>query len=233
MNITELIRRYGDEYPAAVVSDGIRLPLRKERRFSRSYHSEEHKLGCEISRFMDGSASITSAQLQQEWPSWNKETRMDFCAAYHWLNKQPDFPEMLRFIMQHGGPDEWSAIALDVASRLPQNEAFEILLRALRTMELGRASNITQAIAATKHPGAEATLRRHLDVLWRHPDLWHDADFSNWIAFEATTCIRNLIDLGAPPEDFNEQVRLLSEHSCSGNRNSCRNFLAKHYAWLK
>src|SRR6266568_4627529 len=116
---------------------------------------------------------------------------------------------MLRFIMQHAGPDEWSGVALDAAARLPQDEAFEILVRALRAIELGHASNITQAIAETKHPDAQATLRRHLHAVWQHRDLWDGADFINWLAFEATTCITHLIELGASPEDFVEQARQL------------------------
>src|SRR2546426_756591 len=150
-----------------------------------------------------------------------------------WLHEQPDFPEMVRFIMQHGSPDEWSAAALHAASQLPQDEAFDILFRALRTVELGHASNLTQAIAKTKHPSADATLHRHLDAVWEHPALWNNADFINWLAFEATTCITHLIELGASPEDFVAQVRRLSWHVCSHNRDSCRNFLSKHYSWLK
>ena len=41
MKTDELKEMFGDEYPAAVVVDGIRLPLRSERRFLRSYHSDQ------------------------------------------------------------------------------------------------------------------------------------------------------------------------------------------------
>jgi len=215
------------------VTDGIRLPLRSERRFSRGYHSDENKMGTEISRFMDGSASITASELQREWPSWTDDMRMDFSQSSCWLHEQADFPEMLRFIMQHGGPEHWSGIALSVASQLPCDEAFDTLVRALRSTELGRTSNIGQAIAHTKHRDAEATLRRHLAALWEHPALWDEADFINWVGFDATTCIAHLIGAGGPPSDFTAQVRRLSEHVCSHNRQSCRNFLSKHYSWLK
>ncbi len=224
---------YGDEYPTAVVMDGVRLVLRRERRFSRSYQSDEHKMGTEISRFMDGSASITASELQREWPGWTDDMRVDFCQASCWLNGQADFPEMLRFVMQHGETQQWRAIALSVASQLPREEAFDTLVHALRNTELGDASNISQAIAHTKHPDAEATLRSHLVALWSHPSLWQDNDFINWIGFEVTTCIAHLVELGALPSDFTEQVQRLSEHVCSGNRDSCRNFLSSHYSWLK
>src|SRR5688572_13442404 len=81
VNADALKRKFGDEYPAAVVFNGIRMPLRRERRFSRSYHSDEHKTGIEVSRFMDGSAFITAGELQCEWPSWTDDQRMDFCQS--------------------------------------------------------------------------------------------------------------------------------------------------------
>lgn len=233
MEVADLKKIYGDEYPAAVIRDGIRMPLRRERRFSRSYHSDEHKMGSEVSRFMDGSASITSSQLQQEWPRWSEDVRLDFCEACAWLHEQPDFPEMVRFIMEHGGPDEWSAVALHAGSELPQDEAFDLLTRVLRSTDLDRACNISQGISLTRHPDAERVLRAHLSALWSHPSLWDDDEFINWIAYGATCSIEHLIDVGARPGDFADHVRQLAKHACAGNRDSCRNFLSKHYSWLE
>jgi hypothetical protein len=233
MKLADLKKRFGDEYPAAVMHDGTRMPLRRESQFTRIYALEEHKAAFHISRFMDGSASISASELQREWANWTEETRLDFCNSCCWLHEQSDFSEILRFIMQHGSPKDWSAVALSVASQFPRDEAFNALVRALHNTDIGHSSNIAQAIAKTKHPDAEATLRRHLATLWIYPTLWYNADFKNWPAFDATTCIAYLVELGAPPADFAEQVRQLSEHVCSGNRDSCRYLLSKHYSWLK
>lgn len=233
MQLEQLRKRFGDEYPAAVVVNGIWLPLRSERRFVRTYHSPEHNLGSQISRFMDGSAKITASELQMEWHTWSERQRMDFCQECSWLGDQADYPDMLRFVMQHGSPSEWSGVALSVASRLPLDEAFDTLLRALRTAEIGHAANIGQAIALTKHPNAEATLRNHLESIWAHQSLWQDDEFINYVAFEAITCIQHLIELGGDPKDFESRVRQLAGHACAGNRQSCCNFLSKHYDWLK
>jgi hypothetical protein len=232
VNIEEARRSFGKEYPAAVIQNGVRMPLGRETRFMRVYCLPDKKEEHHISRFMDGSASITASELQREWPTWTEYERIEFCQACCWLGGQPDFPVMLRFIMQHGSPDDWSGITSSVAVHLPRAEAFEILLRALRATEIGRCSNFTQAIAITKHPEAETTLRQHLDTLWAHEKLWDTDAFINWVAFDATTCIAHLIELGAPPADFEDQIRRLSQHICPQNRDSCRNFLAKHYAWL-
>ena len=142
---------------------------------------------------------------------------------------QPDFPEMLRFIMKHGDREHWRAVALNVASQLPQNEAVDIHVHALRSINLDHTSNITQGIAETKHPSADSVLRNHLAALWAYPALWDNADFMNWLAHDTTTCIAHLIKLGAPPSDFSEQAQKLSQHACSRNRAKCHQYLSKHY----
>src|ERR1041385_3492479 len=185
----DLKKLYGDEYPAAAVVNGVRLPLSRETRFVRSYYSPQHKLGTDISRFMDGSASIRFSELQKAWPKWGEDLRSDFCNAACWLHDQQDFPEMLRFILKRGEHTHRSSVALSVSSCLPRNEAFEILVHALRKTEIGCTANISQAISTTKHPRAEATLRDHPASIWLHPGLWADAEFVNWIGFDAITCI--------------------------------------------
>jgi hypothetical protein len=223
---------FGDEYPAAVTIDGVRMPLVSERRWTRTYGSSETKMNSQISRFMDGSAAITFQEFVREWPTWSELERHDFCGACSWLHQQADFPDILRYIIQHGGPDDWSAVANSVGTRLPMDEAFDLLTRALHSIDLDRACNISQGISLTKHPEAERVLRAHLAALWSHPSLWNNDDFNNWLAYGATCCIEHLIAVDAPPEDFSEQVRALAEHVCAGNRNSCRRFLAKHFPWL-
>ena len=224
---------YGEEYPDAVIIDRVRLPLSRETRFSRSYRAAEPKMGAIISRFMDGSATIALADLQLEWPTWTESERTDFCQNCAWIHGQSDFPDMLRFIMKHGDSRDWSGIASSVASSLPADEAYDTLQRALQVTEIGRSSNIAQAIALTKHRDAEVMLRKHLQSIWAHELLWNDDQFLNWVAFDATTGIAHLIELGAAPGEFADQVRQLSEHVCSGNRDSCQNFLSKHYQWLQ
>jgi hypothetical protein len=223
----DLKKQFGDEYPAAIVRNGSRMPLSRESRFSRMYDSDDKKSVTEISRFMDGSASITALEVQHEWASWTDNVRTDFCQSCCWLRGQTDFPEILRFIMEHGDSEHWSGVALSVATVLPRDEAFDTLVRALRRTELGHSSNICQGIAKTQHPDAETTLRGQLASLWEHPALWDEKNF--WVGFDAITCIAHLIELGAPPSDFTNQVHRLSEH----NRKSCQAFLSKHYAWLK
>jgi hypothetical protein len=140
---------------------------------------------------------------------------------------------MLRFVMRQGGEEDWRAIAALIATHLPQEEAFQFLLGALRSTDVGNGSNTIQGIAITKHSAAEAALRKRLQVIWASPKLWVDDDFVNWVASEAESCIQYLIELGASPADFEGQVRGLSEHVCRRNRESCRRWLSKHYAWLQ
>ncbi|HXI73603.1 MAG TPA: hypothetical protein VNN22_24940 [Verrucomicrobiae bacterium] len=220
---------YGDEYPAAIVHDGMRMPLLWESRFSRHYQSDDAKLVVVDCRFLDGSASITAVELERDWASWTKDLRIDFCQQCRHLFGQSDFPEMLRFVMQHGSSEHWAAIALRVADHLPQQEAFDFLVQALQQAEIGRSSNITQGISATKHPSAETVLRKQLGLIWEHPALWDDSTFLNWVASDATNCINRLIEVGVSPADFAEQAQRLSQHVCSRNRDSWNRRLSKHY----
>jgi hypothetical protein len=146
------------------------------------------------------------------------------------LRFQSDFPEMLRFVMQYGSFEHWAAIALNVAYQLPQQEAFDFLVRALHAAKgNGRVANMTQATAETKHPNAEAVLSSHLAATWAHPNLWDNANFLNPIAYDASACITRLIELGAAPADFAEQAQRLSQHVCSRNRVKCRRHFSKNY----
>ena len=224
---------FGENYPDAIVANGERIPLSRQTKFTRIFCQPGKKHEHHFSRFMDGSASITAAELQSEWPTWDDAQRTDFCQSSAWLCGSADFPLMLRFIMQNGGPDDRSAVASSVATELPRNEAFDILIRELRAAPIGRTANITQAISLTKHRDAEATLRGHLHTLWTDEGLWEDAEFINWIAFDATCCISHLLEIGASPAGFEDKVRQLSRHSCAHNRDSCCNFLSKHFSWLK
>jgi len=231
MDAEALKEMCGSEYPAAVLQNGVRMPLSLETRFTRSYSSVDDKTGFWVSRFMDGSASMTADELRRHWSHWTSEERVDFCQSCVWLHKQADYSEMLRCVMHHGAPDQWSAVAVNVASDLPREEAFDFLLDALGAIGSGICSNIIQGIAITKHPEAEATLRDRLRIIWANPKLWDDDDFLNWVASDATCCIQYLIELGAPPADFEEQARRLSEHHCEGNRDSCRRWLSQYYSF--
>ncbi|HXC52515.1 MAG TPA: hypothetical protein VN634_16660 [Candidatus Limnocylindrales bacterium] len=222
---------YGDEYPQAITIDGVRSTLRWETRWSR-YFEDAAGHGMLIPRFMDGSASVTAREIEAEWPAWSQRERDDFCEACGALTDVEELAGILRYVMRVGGPDEWFAVALDVARILPMDEAFELLAGALLTTGVPMACNITQGIAATKHPDAPGLLSRHLEQLWSQPQIWEHDDFTNWTAFDATMCIEGLLELGASPSDFESRVRQLSEHSCAGNRQSCRTFLTRYYPWL-
>jgi hypothetical protein len=229
MTVEELKAIYGAEYPAAVTLGGSRMPLVHDGRFLRIYRALDSKASAEISKFMDGTATITLAILQTEWPAWSERERMEFCNALSTLGA-PDDPDIIRFVMRSGGPEHWTCIASLVAYALPAEESFEILRDALSAAN--PTANIAQAIAATKHPRAEGLLREHLNALWARPELWADDSFVNWNAFDATCCIGNLLELGAPSAEFEEKVRALVNHACSHNRQSCSTFLAKYYDWL-
>jgi len=229
--VDELERMYGDEYPDAVDILGSRLPLKSERRFTRFYYSDEKRLGTEVSKFQDGSSTLTYEELRTQWAKWSEEDKHDFVRACNGLYGQADYPDMVRFVMKQGDPELWSGIALQAAGFLGQEEAFDLLANALNRVD-SHTANITQAIAATRHPKAEQILRRHLEELWANPALWENDHFNNWTAFDATCCVAHLLELGIAPDELEDKARQLSKHVCKGNRDSCGTFLSKHYDWI-
>ena len=221
---------YGVQYPAIAIVGGLPLPLVSETRWLRKYENEQ--AGLWVSRFLDGSAEITLTELEAGWSQWNEQERSDFCFASGWLTDHPDIPGILRFILKNGNSWNCSNIALSVASQLPQEEAFTELLRCLKKSAPGPAVNFSQAIARTKHPQAEATLRWFLRQLWSLPALWEDDGVFNWLAFDAVACIEHLITLGVSPAEFETEARALAAHPCAGTRESWQTILAKYYPAL-
>jgi hypothetical protein len=224
-------RLYGDEYPTAVTVNGVRMALSQERRFVRTYSSSDGRQRTDVSRLADGSVSIELDVLRNEWAVWSATDKRDFCTAIGGLHGRAEFADMLRFVMDVGDPEHWSAIALWISHALPREEAF-IRLRDHLARLPSHTANITQAIAHTRHGDAEDLLRRHLANLWSNPQLWLDDAFLNWTAFDATCCISHLLELGAPAPAFENQVRELTRHACAGNRDSCATFLHEYYDWI-
>lgn len=231
MDADELRILFGIDYPAAALIDGNRIPLVRETAFSRWYYLSERNSGLLVSRFMDGSSSMTAAGLYRGWPSWTLEQRKDFCVSCVWLEKNADFADMIRFIMKNGSPDELKSIVQYVPAKLPRDEAYHLLVVALRGTDVGNRSGIFQALAETRYADTDNILRQNLQIIWDHPALWNNDEF-DWAALDVTICIKCLIELGAPPGDFESKVRRLSQHGFPGNRDSCREFLSKHYSWL-
>jgi hypothetical protein len=229
MDAEDLRARFGPEYPTALRHDGVRHALQREGLFARHYHADASAVM--VSRFMDGSATINLDQLRREWPRWCADDRRDFCTGCGWLHAQPDFREMLRYLLDHGDASEVNAIAQVVGTHLPSDEAFERLCAALAVTNTHTA-NLLQGIAATKHPRAQLTLSVHLDQLWVAPGLWEADAFLNWTAFDALCCIQYLLDLGVAPSSLEERVRQLIAHPCEQNRQSCVSFLRTYYTWL-
>ena len=234
------------EYPAAIEILGVRMHLERETRFSRIYCSTEsflpHPQTHIVSRFVDGSAPILTLQmLKAEWASWSEEDRLDFCAQCECLSyvecdnldDNPDLPAMVRFVLEHGSPEIWNAIAGPASRFLPNDEVYDRMIMALKHSPAGTVANILNAIAGTKEPRAEHIIRERLLVAWDHPMLWKAETSYNTIASEAVHCIALLIkEFGASSLEFENQVRQLSNHVCVGNQKNCSRTLWRYFGRL-
>src|SRR5947207_3386758 len=95
------------------------MTLKRETPFSRLYQADDPKFGgCNVSRYWDGSASMTAAELQRDWPTLTDEELWYFCDACCWLYTQSDFADIRRFLMLHASIYQWHNIFGLVATYL-------------------------------------------------------------------------------------------------------------------
>jgi len=140
---------------------------------------------------------------------------------------------MVRFVLEHGSPEIWNAIAGPASRFLPNDEVYDRMIMALKHSPAGTVANILNAIAGTKEPRAEHIIRERLLVAWDHPMLWKAETSYNTIASEAVHCIALLIkEFGASSLEFENQVRQLSNHVCVGNQKNCSRTLWRYFGRL-
>ncbi len=202
------------------------MPLQLETRWSRYYENKQRKQGLVESKFMDGSASITLAQLEAEWATWDESERLDFCQSVCCVDATV-LSGLLRYIMAHGDFVSWSACALSIAACLPADESVPFLTKACNEAPAGKAANFYQALAHTKAPEARPILNAALDRLWHRDDLLHINGVVNDTASDAMWCIKHLIELGEPVSNLRTKYETLSKHPNENNRRFVSWHLAK------
>jgi len=229
----QLVAMYGSDYPAAIELGGVQMPLTREGRFLRTYENKETRQGTVVSRFMDGTAEISLSELKEFWPHWTRLERYDFTTAACSLHEHSEFPDMMRFVLEEGDQDDISTVALQVVSALPTDEAFQRLSAILQRTPVGKAANINQAIAHTKHADATRLLSERLRTTLEDSRLMTPDKFLNWVAYDAICSIDHLLDMGFSANEFEDDVRRLSKHSSHGTIKSLQLRLAKWYPWLR
>lgn len=81
--------------------------------------------------FLD-SVTMTLADFEREWDNWSYWEKM---LALPSLVASLEAPNILRFVIQNGAPDDWSNFAVVIASRLPREEAYSFILKNCHTAE--------------------------------------------------------------------------------------------------
>ena len=182
-----------------------------------------------VSRFEDGSASITYDELANGWATWSEHDRIAFCQNCSWLRGQRDLPDILKFIAAHGDPYEWGGIALPITHTLPAEEAFSTLERMFEASVIGTRSNLVQAIGLVEHAGSLELVVADIRALAPLEATWHPDDFVNWHASELICAVHAALDLGADHADYTDLVRRLASHPSPVNAAAARRDLSRHY----
>lgn len=158
--------RFGPSYPAFLVGrDGARYELAQERRFCRIFRATDARRMIVISRFVDGSASMSLRELTEAWPTWGRRDRSDFCQNVHGLGKHPEYAGMLELVFALGDSEARASVAIELVEVLPTDEAYALLDAELARAPLETYPNLVQALARTRHPKALSDLEKLLETL--------------------------------------------------------------------
>lgn len=118
-----------------------------------------------ISRFVDGSASMTLRELTREWPTWGRRDRSDFCQNVHGLGQHPEYAGMLELVFTLGDAEARASVAIELVEVMPMNQAYALLETELARAPLETYPNLVQALARTRHPNALPQLEALLETL--------------------------------------------------------------------
>jgi hypothetical protein len=216
--------------PREKTAAGKKWLLDRETRWTWIYRSDDKSPSYyHESRFLDGSASISLAELSRDWHSWTDREQLDFSLSIAHL-KSVEIPDILRFLVNNGCSAVVSNIASSIAHSLPANEAAQILIERCKNSPLGSGGNFFQALANTSNPNKIVILEDHLAQLLEHPHCWEKGEaYFNDIANEVVYRIGDLIRLGEPKEKFAHVYSKLKEHPHDFTRKITTNLLAKFF----
>jgi hypothetical protein len=78
-------------------------------------------------------------------------------------------------------------------------------------------------------PQTRTLLKQCLDRMWQSPELTNNADFMNWAACDAITCLEHLFLLNEAPASCRTQYDTLISHACERVRDDARHRLARFF----
>ena len=204
-----------------------------ETRWTRHYSKKPHRrMRYSESRFMDGSATITLAELERDWAKWTDSEKMDFSHSFAtWGRDVPERAEILRFLVANGDHEScWWAIAMSIAIEFPVEESVPVIRAWCESSKVGHAANYHQAIALTGDPTAHAILEAGFRRTWNTPGLMNDDEFINQIASDAIWCMKHMLELAEDPERFRAAYVALTGHPCQRVRDQTGRWLSEHFA---
>src|ERR1700675_3656548 len=94
-----------------------------ETRWTRCYAANDELGGViENSRFFEGDAHITLAELKESWHGWQEDEKIDFCQSFC-SARVPERLDIFRFLIASGDHSTWRAIAHAITRELPAEES--------------------------------------------------------------------------------------------------------------
>ena len=204
------------------------MQLVKETRWSRQYEMDDLQTKLFESKFADGSATISVADLEQEWGGWSALERADFCQAVTQA-RFPHLGDVLRFIMKNGDVASWESVANSIARNLPAEEAVPFLTDMCKTAPIGKGAKFYQALAVSRPAFVRDTLMGCLNRTWADSRLLSEDEVFDWVANDAVCLIEYLVQLGQNPNTLADKYKVLVRHPNNINKQSAISRLGQFF----
>jgi hypothetical protein len=203
------------------------MQLVKETRWSRQYEMDPQTKLYE-SKFADGSASITVADLEKEWGDWSANDRADFCQAVTQA-RFPHLPDVLRYIMKNGDFASIESIANSISRHLPPEESVPYITDLCKTVPVGKGAKFYQALALSRPAFCRDTLMQCLNRTWSDSRFLSEDEVFDWVANDAVCLIEYLVQLGQNPSTLSDKYKVLVRHPNNINKQSAINRLSPFF----
>jgi hypothetical protein len=200
-----------------------------ETRWTRCYAANDRLGGViERSRFLDGDANITLAELKQSWHSWQKDEKIDFCQSFS-SAKVPERLDIVRFLIANGDHSNWRAIAYVVTRELPSEEYIPILANWCQSCPPGEGTNYYSALASTGDPAAYLVLKSYLERIGQPAVILDENNIS--VASDALECLMLMLGLKPDGEPVRYAYEILKKHPSKVIREGAEQIPKKYFEY--
>jgi hypothetical protein len=133
-----------------------------------------------VSKFLRKDFTVARELLDEQWKCWAREERLKFAGAFAARSElNDDDQQLLCFLLENGGPEVWSTVALSITKLRDRDHGLTFLLARVKE-GIRPLANYYQALEVLATPACVPVLKeallKHRQEVELHPSLkaWGD-----------------------------------------------------------